>query len=285
MEPTTTVITLPSNSSSDIYPENTTANFRVELPKALEFDGPHEVALTGFCYPKSWYNFPSHHQFSLRLTTVSGSLPPLEIDLPSGYYDSVEDALKIIDRKVKRENYPLVFKYSSITQKVKIYCVAEFPDVETYEILMSGRLALKLGFTGADADIPHTRFLTRDYEAEEESGRVLPPVGLLAYPLHTILAPHTVQMHTIDLIYVNCNLASDAHVVGGMRVPLLKTVPVTGAYGTVVSYEPRVLDWFPLRNSRIKTITVLITDGEGRPVPFERGHLTVKVHVRRARPI
>ena len=280
MEATTSVITLPSNSSSDVYPDNTTGNFRVELAKALEFEGPHEVALTGFCYPKTWYNFPTRYQYWIRLTTVSGTLPMREIELANGHYDSMADLLKSIQRKIDRHNYPVTFWYSPITQKVKIYCAQASSQCESIDVVMSGRLGLKLGFIGMKPVGPD--------EGEEEEWQEhdsLPPVELLLVGGGSIQAPYPVQLDTIDLLYVNCDLASDAHVVGGMRVPLLKTVAVTGVYGSVVSYEPRVLDWLPLRHSRIKTITVLITDGEGRPVPFERGQLTVKVHVRRARPI
>jgi len=38
-------LTLPSNASMDVYPENKTSEFSVHLPKQIDLTGPWEVAI------------------------------------------------------------------------------------------------------------------------------------------------------------------------------------------------------------------------------------------------
>ena len=71
-----------------------------------------------------------------------------EIELANGHYDSMADLLKSIQRKIDRHNYPVTFWYSPITQKVKIYCAQASSQCESIDVVMSGRLGLKLGFIG-----------------------------------------------------------------------------------------------------------------------------------------
>ena len=48
-------VTLPSNGSMGVYPENTVTEFRNRLPRPLHLDGEWEVGLTNFSYPYTWY--------------------------------------------------------------------------------------------------------------------------------------------------------------------------------------------------------------------------------------
>ena len=49
-------LTLPSNASMSIFPENTTASFRVKLPQTVDLSGDWEVGLYSMTYPRTWYN-------------------------------------------------------------------------------------------------------------------------------------------------------------------------------------------------------------------------------------
>ena len=48
-------VTLPSNGSMGVYPENTVTEFRNRLPRPLHLGGEWEVGLTNFSYPYTWY--------------------------------------------------------------------------------------------------------------------------------------------------------------------------------------------------------------------------------------
>ena len=302
------VLTLPSNSSMDIYPGNTVADYRVQLPKTLVFNSPHEVALTALHYPVSWFNFPESETYSVTYRVFSKDLdrlrmnwsedvgggelqehrkmargmPPvylreslIEVDeegedkmeealpnelwgkrrkivLEPGHYTDLEQVLKAMDP----DKDLVLFTYSSVTQKVTVKW-----RCEEYRLLisLSPALSAKLGFG-------YQRSSWRRLRGCKITGK------------------QVVTMDFIDMLYINCDLAADSHVVGNALVPLLKTVSAGGSHGDVVSYEPRVLDWLPLSRNRFDTVRVLITDGTGKPVPFERGHSMVRVHVRERLP-
>ena len=49
-------VTLPSNSSMDIYPDKKISSFKVNLPETLQVDPEHrEVALKEIQFPQLWY--------------------------------------------------------------------------------------------------------------------------------------------------------------------------------------------------------------------------------------
>ena len=306
----TSVMSLPSNSSMDVYPNNTVADYRIQLPRTLTFNTPHEVALTAFHYPVSWFNFPAGEEYSvtyryfamerdghrmnwgedqgggemseslmivdglpevytrdtLLVTDEEGRITNMDEHLPCefkrkvnhvvlepGLYQDVEDVLKAMQRGNEEH---MDFHYSRVTQKVTLKWTAG-----GYRTLvsLSPALSAKLGFG-----------YRRSSWRRKKGG--------------TVTGLHVVTMDFIDTLYVNCDLAADSHVVGDAMVPLLKAVSVTGRHGDTVAYEPRVLDWLPLSRNRFDTIRVLITDGTGKPVPFERGHSMVRVHLRERLP-
>lgn len=47
-------ITLPSNSSMELYPNNTLTNYITQLPIPLKFDVPYEVGLVEMVFRQSW---------------------------------------------------------------------------------------------------------------------------------------------------------------------------------------------------------------------------------------
>ena len=52
-------LTLPSNSSMQIYPSNSVTNFITQLPTSLFLDGDWEVELSEIQYPYTWNNIRS----------------------------------------------------------------------------------------------------------------------------------------------------------------------------------------------------------------------------------
>ena len=279
------VLTLPSNSSMTYYPDNTITQFKVELATPLTLVEPHEVALVGLHYTRSWYNFSAAEVFNVRYDRegdLGEETPPMSGDdedddddeeaeeassrrsarspisyrayslhLESGHYLDIWQVLKQLNLK----RAPVEWTYSEVSRKVSL--IWREPG---WTVLLKAPVARKLGWPG----------------------RVL-----LRRPAHSprrLWAPGVVNLDEVDLLYVHCDLAADSHLVGDKRVPLLAAVSVQGRMGEVVHYEPRVLDWLPVRSSYVSTIEVLITDGAGRRVPFETGATLVKVHLRRRSP-
>ena len=97
----------------------------------------------------------------------------------------------------------------------------------------------------------------------------------------SIFSPGVIRIDELDVLYVNCDLARDDHVVGDVMQPLLQTISVKGSHGDMITYEPQNISWLPLRKSYFSSTEVMICDGRGRLVPFERGTSIVQVHIRK----
>ena len=63
-------------------------------------------------------------------------------------------------------------------------------------------------------------------------------------------------------------------IVGDKIAPLLRIVPITGRHGEMVQY-------MPVLSREFGSIETEIRDDTGRPVPFERGKVTVTLNFRR----
>ena len=50
-------LTLPSNSSMGVFPNNKTAGYRVKLPQTVNLEGSWEVGLYSVSYPNTWCTF------------------------------------------------------------------------------------------------------------------------------------------------------------------------------------------------------------------------------------
>ena len=173
----------------------------------------------------------------------------------SGHYETVEQLIQTLNA-LEGLGEHLEFSYSKVQQKVTM----KVKSGRFRRLRLSNQLAGKLGWPFARLE------------------KLVPDSG------ETFTAPSVANLDEIDLIYVYCDMAADRHIVGNRRTALLKTVSVKGEHGDRIQYEPRIVDWFPLRCNVFETVSVLITDGRGKPVPFEKGACTVTVHVRRARP-
>ena len=81
-------MTLPSNSSMSLHCDNTTATYRVALPRRIELSGAYEVALTEFHNPQTLYNFMSNQHY-VRLRQGVALLVK-ECHVPSSVYLNVD---------------------------------------------------------------------------------------------------------------------------------------------------------------------------------------------------
>lgn len=56
-------VTLPSNVSMTIFPNNTQSSYRTKLSSPLFLGGDWEVGLSEICMPRNWFNVNSHNNF------------------------------------------------------------------------------------------------------------------------------------------------------------------------------------------------------------------------------
>ncbi len=99
---------------------------------------------------------------------------------------------------------------------------------------------------------------------------------------HSIMLPAN---SVVDLrrgfesLYVYSSM-DEPRVVGDKIVPLLRIVPITGQHGEMVTTRFEHVQYIPVMSREFGTIEREIRDDTGRPVPFERGKVTVTLHFR-----
>ena len=241
-------LTLPSNSSADVYPNNKLNNFTVKLPHAINLQGQWEVGLVEIQYPHTWYNIQQHEAWMLIKTSPDGVA--YRTYLKPGQYDSEGKLVRLLNEV--NENIPnsrkVLFLYDQITHKVKL-------DVEygaTIEI--SETLQHMLG-------LPH-----KEFKEGVHMGAHVIDVDQGFYSL-----------------YVYCNLVAP-RLVGDSQVPLLRIVPIKGKDGNTITKTYENVHYLPLSRKNFETVEIDIRDDTGRKVPFERGKVVVTLHLRQ-RPL
>ena len=254
------VLTLPSNASYHLYPENRTSHYRVELAKRLNFDdGKYEVGLTAFHYPRTWYNLPNGGQYHMNIAHVDDdddSFAEITIPIYPGYYAGAEQVksllnLRIVNAISQKSHRPKV-KLDAITGKFDIHVP------ENRVVKISSDLAIKMGWPPPEGDYQILTGMNR--------------------------SPGVARIDEVGMIFVNCDIAADYHMIGGHMTPLLQTVSVSGNHGDNVSFEPKHIHWLPLRTNSFTTAEIVISDAQGRLVPFEHGIASVQVQIRRVNP-
>ena len=88
------------------------------------------------------------------------------------------------------------------------------------------------------------------------------------------------MMQGFESLYVYTNVVESCFF-GDSLVLLLRIVPIHGGHGRTVPQHLDHVQYLLLLCKGFGTIEIDIRDDTGRPVPFERGKVTVTLHVRR----
>ena len=238
-------VTLPSNASMDLYPENTLTRYVTSLPQRSSLSGQWECGLVEIQYPHSWYNVRSDNAWFAIVTDSGNNIDMGKIVV--GYYDRPERLIAVINRTLKEasDEKNATLSYSTITQKVTV-------DLDPGTIF-SMDMSNILGFNNS--------FVTTAKEGDS--------VVDMAQEFYAL--------------YVYTNVV-EPRVVGDSVVPLLRIVPLEGKHGDMVSKSFDNVQYVPVLHKEFGTVEVDIRDDAGRSVPFERGKVTITLHFRRRRP-
>ena len=80
-------LTLPSNASTTIYPNNTAAMYVTKLPKPIEFEGEWVASLKEILTPVSFVNMPYNYaEFDVRHRGASDDGAQKTLTMQGGMY-------------------------------------------------------------------------------------------------------------------------------------------------------------------------------------------------------
>ena len=111
-------LTLPSNASTQSFPNNSPTRFCVLLARPfIVGKDKWEVAMSDLHYPNTWNNV-----IDAFVTVKRDNLPDLKISMPDGKYLSLSDVLYRLNLEISNGGIENVsFSHRQITNKIVIY--------------------------------------------------------------------------------------------------------------------------------------------------------------------
>ncbi len=243
-------LTLPSNASMQIFPDNTLTHYQTQLAIPIELTGHWECGLSEVFFPRTWYNVTQSNN-------VIHVIPPgrhdrlwFKVTIPAGHYASGRDLVAALNWSLRDQlsaQDHIKFEFIKRSEKIKIELNGDV------RCRLVGRLATMMGFQPMEV-IKRTTVASRVFDPEG---------GVYA-------------------LYIYSNI-TEPSLVGDARVPLLRIIPIKGSAGQMVAYQFEKPHYHHLACRQFQTVTTDIRDDTGQPVEFERGKVIVKLHFRRTK--
>ena len=294
-------LTLPSNASMKMYPDNTLAHYITDLPRRIDVTGEWECGLAEIQYPHTWYNVTEEDVwFFLAENNPTGLIPRMK--LASGYYKGPVTLMNRINRGLQRmmtDKTRAKLSYNTITQKMTLhmspdtvftipYHSAVGPTLGFRKSVVTSPSAVVVAAAAAAADntrrYVHPRLGGTDIGVTPSATVIMPPTDSpdARYPFRKEADDVVNMTRGFDTIYVYTDVV-ESRIVGDSLAPFLRTLRVAGSHGATVSDRFTNIHYVPLLYSHFKSIEMDIRDDTGRRVPFEYGRVTVTLHFRRRR--
>ena len=253
-------VILPSNSSMTFHPNNTIANFNVQLPKPLKFKFPVEVGLVEIIYPYI-HSIVTKNEAFLEIyrepyKSSKNANPPEEYDtfqettiLPSGSYKKISEITVLLEKPLKK--YGIWLEHTEHNNRFR------FKGIKKAHIKMSRVLARLLGFgDGSQEIVTIDKNTSAPYAPDLCSGQ-----------------------HTM---FIYSSIVAGQYL-GDQFAPLLRVVcPDSSKFGTAMISEKYIKPYYlKVCKSYIDAIDISIQTETGKPYPFQTGSpIILKLHFR-----
>lgn len=245
-------VTLPSNASTNVYPNNKIWNYRTKLAKPIVLNEPYEVGLIEVQYPRNWITFPSSDA-EVSVVNMKTNKETV-LTLAQGHYDTVQRIVKEFNSKciVNSATSRISLHYNYITNHIFV------TGAEGLAITFRGRLAEILGFEPGNPFIVHDVINFKKPSAAP-------------YPADIYGGSYNIFIYT-DIV--------DYQLVGNSYVPLLRCINVSDEerHTPTLSYDKP--HYTSLSKSVIDDIEISLKNDQNKYIPFQYGKVIIKLHFR-----
>ena len=180
-------LTLPSNASMKVHPDNTLALYITDLPQRISVSGEWECGLAEIQYPHTWYNVREDYTwFYLNEHTPVGLTPSTNI--AAGYYRSSDVLLDHVNKALKRmwtNKTRAKLSYSTITQKMTLHMSPGTDFSISYQSAMGTILGFYPSLVTSLARDRDTRLYTHPRVGEEPELSLTPSATVTLKPTPT----------------------------------------------------------------------------------------------------
>ncbi len=240
-------VTLPSNTSTDTFPNNTPSEYTAKLSQRIELSGEWEVALHTISYVK--WNTIKPNKESLHYTVNGTKKTGSQL---KDYYANVKEYVADINASIlEADKEKIVFTI----QSGKVTVTLE----SGYSVHLRKEQAIILGFlTFNDSDIVKkiTATETGSYEA---------------------------NLHRETSIYVYCDII-EPQIVGNKTVPLLDIIWDKEKGKREITHSTENLHYVSVRTKSFEEVKVLLRSSTNESISFEHGHTSITLHFARKDP-
>lgn len=259
-------LVLPSNSSMNHYPNNTLTKFTVKLPHSLDLSsGQWECGLFEIQFFKSWYNVTDAYIKVKQGNNIYVS------HIQDGYYENAEcfiDELnQTLDLKIPRE----------IRKCFKI----EYNKIKrTCSFITNVHMDLSYSFSPTLTRVLGFENMNINSEIQKREERIPNTQKVMT----AFISKQPVRLNSIFNLMVYSDIAQSS-IVGDIEAPLLRVVPVNDGHWKYQCTTFSKIQYLPISQKNIQTITVYIYTDFGTPVPFNDGKTIVTLDFRRVKSL
>ena len=237
-------MTLPSNSSTDTYPDNSPGHFYTKLPQTYTLSN-FEVGLAEICFPNTYFNV-THDLLLFYQHDYEDALEMYV--LPRGLYSSpttlINELNKLLENKKHRNKTK--FSYNQATRRTTLHIY------KNEVISLTSDIAKLLDLPSFNMKGPATYISEGDIALHENS----------------------------QSMFVYCDLVTHRQV-GDVMVPLLRTIPTMDKTNSVIYKIFEKPHYQPLSRSNFSTVEVQICNDRGETPHFNSDIKTVvTLHLR-----
>ena len=243
-------ITLPSESSKDLFPENNPSEYIVRLPRWIQLKGEWEIGLHSIAYTQ--WNIIHHLDETISYTYPdNGTTKTGTGGKTRKHYSSVDEYVSSINESLEESRVSNEIEFTiDLNGKVTVSLATG------YKVRLRREQAIVLGFMNFE-DSAET------YDVKDTD------TGL-----------YKANLYRETNILVYCNIVQP-QIVGDRLIPLVAIVPyqkTTETYETFYAVEN--IHYIPVQTKAFQNIKVHLRSSTEEPIPFEHGRAAITLHLK-----
>lgn len=250
-------VTLPSNSSTKFFPDNTLTSYTTKLQNQIDLDGLYEVAMTEIIFPFNWTQLL---QGKISVGKINDNESVFTLDLSKMKANTNKDLADIINKEINYHRSSL--KSSSTDEPIS------FKSIFNYNTQ-----SLKF-----NCNIDKDSFIEFDKDAWDYFGtRYARNEGKSFVSMKNRIN----IINNINMIYIYSDICSYQYV-GDTFAPLLNVVAVPSnvKYGDYIVINYSTPHYIPVISNVLDTIEINLRSDIGDFIHFDSGKVLIKLHFR-----
>ena len=261
-------LSVPCDSGTATFPSNTISKFRVKLPQEIHLSKDNwRVGLASVQYSHT-FEVVAKFTAAMQIGTLDPDVEGHTATIDGFYCRDTEDLLTRLTRAINDAFRPihetdddlLAFRIPLSLKRVFLK-KAHFSDEHVIYVRLPCGMLNALGFD------------TEQHVDHDPLGSCWIKTGTQARHLHNANIPFSINVH--------CDLAQPTRATGDKFSAVLRSAPIRGEYGQVVYYEPKIIQFFPLRYNTFSEIGIELTDDRDKPMSFMAGKTVVHLYLKK----